>query len=89
MLADPTMAILDEATAEAGSVGARQLEATAERALRGPDGDRVAHRLTQAVTADRVVVMDKGRVVEVGRHTDLVAAGGSYANLWSAWTSAR
>ena len=75
MLADPDVAILDEATAEAGSAGARVLEATAERALRGRTAIVIAHRLTQAVTADRVVVMDKGRVVEVGRHEDLVRAG--------------
>ena len=89
VLADPAIAILDEATAEAGSAGARLLEATAERALRGRTAIVIAHRLTQAVKADRVVVMDKGRVVEVGRHADLVAAGGPYATLWSAWTSAR
>ena len=89
VLADPDIAILDEATAEAGSAGARVLEATAERALRGRTAIVIAHRLTQAVTADRVVVMDKGRVVEVGRHEDLVRADGPYARLWSAWTSAR
>ena len=89
LLADPDIAILDEATAEAGSAGARVLEATAGRALRGRTALVIAHRLTQAVTADRVVVMDKGRVVEVGRHEDLVRADGPYARLWSAWTSAR
>ena len=89
VLADPDIAILDEATAEAGSAGARVLEATAERALRGRTAIVIAHRLTQAVDADRVVVMEKGRVVEVGRHADLVSAGGPYARLWSAWTSAR
>jgi ATP-binding cassette, subfamily C, bacterial len=89
VLADPDIAILDEATAEAGSAGARVLEATAERALRGRTAIVIAHRLTQAVDADRVVVMEKGRVVEVGRHADLVAREGPYARLWSAWTSAR
>ncbi len=89
VLADPDIAILDEATAEAGSAGARVLEATAERALRGRTAIVIAHRLTQAVGADRVVVMEKGRVVEVGRHADLVSADGPYARLWSAWTSAR
>ena len=89
VLADPDIAILDEATAEAGSAGARVLEATAERALRGRTAIVIAHRLTQAVDADRVVVMEKGRVVEVGRHADLVRTDGPYARLWSAWTSAR
>jgi ATP-binding cassette subfamily C protein len=89
VLADPDIAILDEATAEAGSAGARLLEATAERALRRRTAIVIAHRLTQAVDADRAVVMEKGRVVEVGRHADLVRADGPYARLWSAWTSAR
>ena len=65
VLADPDIAILDEATAEAGA-GRPVLEATAERALRGRTAIVIAHRLTQAVTADRVV-MNKGRAVEVGR----------------------
>jgi ATP-binding cassette subfamily C protein len=45
----------------------------------------VAHRLTQATRADRVVVLDAGRVVEAGTHADLVAAGGRYAGLWAPW----
>jgi ATP-binding cassette subfamily C protein len=88
-LANPAVAILDEATAEAGSAGARVLEAAAERALHGRTAIVIAHRLTQALSADRIVVMDKGRVVEVGRHAELVAAGGQYATLWSAWAGAR
>ena len=89
VLADPDVAILDEATAEAGSAGARVLERAAERALRGRTAMVIAHRLTQAVIADRVVMMDKGRVVEVGPHAELIKAGGPYAALWSAWSSAR
>ncbi|MGH3872914.1 MAG: ABC transporter ATP-binding protein [Pseudonocardiaceae bacterium] len=89
VLADPSVAILDEATAEAGSAGARVLEAAAARALQGRTGLVVAHRLTQAVTADRIVVLEAGRVVETGTHAELVAAGGRYAALWEAWSDTR
>jgi ATP-binding cassette subfamily C protein len=87
--ADPPVVVLDEATAEAGSAGARVLEAAAEEALRGRTALVVAHRLTQAAAADRVIVLDAGRVVESGTHAGLVAAGGRYAALWSAWSSHR
>ncbi|MGH3616068.1 MAG: ABC transporter ATP-binding protein [Pseudonocardia sp.] len=89
VLADPLVAILDEATAEAGSSGARVLEAAALRALEGRTALVVAHRLTQAATADRVVVLDAGQVVEIGTHADLAAAGGPYARLWTAWSEPR
>ena len=85
VLADPPVAVLDEATAEAGSAGARVLDTAALNALRGRTGLMVAHRLTQATTADTVVVLDGGRVVEQGSHNELVAAGGRYAQLWAAW----
>ncbi|MCT2583819.1 ABC transporter ATP-binding protein [Actinophytocola gossypii] len=88
VLADPTVAILDEATAEAGSAGARELERAAAAATKGRTTLIVAHRLTQAELADRVLVLDHGRVVETGTHADLVAAGGRYAELWRSWTGA-
>ncbi|MFG2833827.1 ABC transporter ATP-binding protein [Streptomyces zaomyceticus] len=89
VLADPPIAILDEATADAGSAGARVLEEAAARALEGRTGLLVAHRLPQAAAADRVVVLDQGRVVETGTHEELVAAGGRYAVLWAAWSASR
>jgi ATP-binding cassette, subfamily C, bacterial len=89
VLADPGVAVLDEATAEAGSAGARTLERAAKAALAGRTAVVIAHRLTQAATADRVVVLDKGRIVESGPHDELVAAGGRYAALWAAWATPR
>jgi len=87
LLADPTVAVLDEATAEAGSQGARDLERAAAAATAGRTTLVIAHRLTQAASADRVIVMAHGRVVEEGSHQDLVAAGGRYAHLWRAWAA--
>lgn len=84
-LADPWFVVLDEATAEAGSSGARDLERAALDVTAGRGAIIVAHRLTQSAAADRVLVLHDGRVVEDGSHDQLVAAGGRYAELWDAW----
>jgi ABC-type multidrug transport system fused ATPase/permease subunit len=85
VLADPHTVVLDEATALLDPTTAR----TAERALAAVLHDRtviaIAHRLQTAHDADRVAVMDAGRIVELGTHAELIAAGGPYAALWRAW----
>jgi ATP-binding cassette subfamily C protein len=89
LLLDPAIVIMDEATAEAGSAGAEALELAAEEVTRGRTALVVAHRLDQASRADRVVVMDSGRVVEQGTHRELVDRGGIYHDLWTAWSAGR
>ncbi|RAO62345.1 ABC transporter ATP-binding protein [Micromonospora saelicesensis] len=86
ILADPAVAVLDEATAEAGSAGARDLDRAAVAATEGRTTLIVAHRLSQAATADRIVVLDQGRVAEHGTHAELLTAGGGYSQLWRSWS---
>ncbi len=85
VLADPHTVILDEATALLDPTAAR----TAERALAAVLHERtviaIAHRLQTAHDADRVAVMDGGRIIELGTHDELVAANGPYAALWHSW----
>ncbi|QDW64490.1 ABC transporter ATP-binding protein [Oerskovia sp. KBS0722] len=85
LLLDPALVVLDEATAEVGTDGAATLDRAARAALAGRTAVVIAHRLSQARTADRVVVMEAGRIVESGTHDALREAGGRYAELWAAW----
>ena len=81
--------ILDEATADADTADARTLDAAARRALEGRTVVTIAHHLTQASSAERVLVMEHGRIVEDGTHNELLEVEGPYRELWAAWTSHR
>ncbi|WP_426716119.1 ABC transporter ATP-binding protein [Corynebacterium auriscanis] len=89
LLMDPPVVVMDEATAEAGSAQATALEDAAAEVLRDRSALVVAHRLDQARAADRVLVMESGRIVESGPHDQLVSQGGRYAEMWAAWIRGR
>jgi ATP-binding cassette subfamily B protein len=88
-LADPPVLILDEATSSLDPATEEQVEDALRKLLRGRTSVVIAHRLSTAEHADRVLVVDHGRIVEDGSHRDLVAKGGYYSALYRQWTAGR
>ena len=84
-LVDPAVLVLDEATSNLDPGTEAEVEAALENLMRGRTTIVVAHRLTTVQRADRIVVVDKARIAEVGTHQELLALGGKYAALARAW----
>ncbi|MEM9881537.1 MAG: ABC transporter ATP-binding protein, partial [Planctomycetota bacterium] len=82
MLADPTILILDEATSSVDTLTEARIQKALEVLLAGRTSFVVAHRLSTIRHADKVLVLDHGKLIEEGPHTDLLARGGTYANLY-------
>ncbi len=82
LLKDPAVVILDEATSHLDSESELAIQHALADALTGRTALVIAHRLSTIVAADRILVLDDGRVVEEGRHDDLLRAGGLYADLY-------
>ena len=88
VLLDPHTLILDEATSLLDPRAARHLERSLNAVLAGRTVVAIAHRLHTAHDADRVAVVDGGKITEIGSHDELVAADGEYARLWHSWQQA-
>lgn len=84
LLADPAIVLLDEATSSLDSLSEARIQAAFEHLLAGRTSLTIAHRLSTVISADRILFLDQGRLVEQGSHAGLLTAGGRYAELFRA-----
>ncbi len=85
LLQDPAIVILDEATASVDPVTEAQIQEGLDLVLRDRTAILIAHRLSTVINADRILVMQRGKIVEEGTHEELLDRGGYYANLYNAY----
>ncbi len=86
-LTRPRVLVLDEATSNLDLQSETRIEAALDVLLENRTAILIAHRLSTAMRADRIVVVDLGRVIEVGSHAELIAHGGRYAEMYATWIS--
>jgi ATP-binding cassette subfamily B protein len=86
-LARPRVLVLDEATSNLDLASETKIERALDALLEGRTAIMIAHRLSTAMRADRIAVVDDGRVVELGSHSELVELGGKYASMYATWVS--
>lgn len=87
-LVDPDVLVLDEATSSVDALTEVRLARALEKLASGRTTIAIAHRLSTSARADRVLVLDHGRLVEDGTHTELVQRGGTYSRMYDAWVAA-
>ncbi|MEM1196730.1 MAG: ATP-binding cassette domain-containing protein, partial [Pseudomonadota bacterium] len=83
LVKDPPILLLDEATSALDTRTEQEILGTLKRLARGRTTLAIAHRLSTIADADRILVLENGRLVEAGSHTDLLASGGLYAEMWT------
>ncbi|MFE9792146.1 ABC transporter ATP-binding protein [Streptomyces goshikiensis] len=86
-LAQPRVLVLDEATSNLDLQSETKIEQALDVLLEGRTAILIAHRLSTAMKADRIVVVDEGRIVEVGAHDQLLAADGKYTQMYAVWAN--
>jgi len=86
-LAQPRVVVLDEATSNLDLRSERRIEAALDRLVQGRTAVLIAHRLSTAMRADRVAVIDEGRLIELGTHDELVRSNGRYRDMFRTWES--
>jgi ATP-binding cassette, subfamily B, bacterial len=86
-LAQPRVLVLDEATSNLDLLSETKIEAALDVLLEARTAILIAHRLTTAMKADRIIVVDNGRILESGSHDELIALDGRYAEMYATWMS--
>lgn len=84
LLIDPRILILDEATSSVDTTTEKEIQQALENLVRGRTTIAIAHRLSTLRKADRLIVLDRGKIVEIGNHDDLMAREGFYYRLYQA-----